>query len=183
MHFVKPLVRLAALIRRKDAAVFDPRTLRAVERAIDNAFPGAQAAQTVPVSRDVWELNTNLVSANAQSNLVAIDFPGPVDIVGVRVSLDVYGAEALPAPTTDDIRIQLRVNEQMYRTANRQVAGAGSTVPLSAFVSTSRIYCDRLRNGSPKVDAVFSWRRGANVKQSVNISLTFFTNPIEEPSS
>lgn len=183
MHWFKGFSQFAAALRRKDQSVFDPKLIAKIERAARDMFPGSNVAESMPVARDTYELSADLLSGNPQTNLVSLDFPGPVDIVGILASLTDLGTPpALPTATADDVRVSLRINEQMYRTVQRSgvaTGSNGSTVVLAFLVMPSRVFAERITNSQPKIDVQFSWRRGVGTRRDTAISLAFLTRPIE----
>lgn len=179
MHWFREFQRFSAALRRKDPAVFEPAAIAKLDRAAGQMFPGSTAAVARPVARDTYELNAILLSAAPQSAQIPIDFPGPVDIVGVHASIVDLGAPGpLPAATLDDIRVAVQVNDTTYRTVQRSAGGSGNNIVLSAFVEPTRVYSERIDNEQPRIAATFSWRLGQDTRRDTAIALSFFTRPI-----
>lgn len=184
-HDFRPAMnRLVAQLRKKDPKAFDLSAVKDVERAMRREYPGASVARPMPVAEDTWEISTTLLSAQPSASPVVVEFPGPVEIHGAYAVVRGLSTPApLPAPTADDIRVSLQINDRNFRTVARYgVSGAANTnsnvSTLSALVQPNRVLAFSIENDNPRIALGFQWARGANLYQDAAIFLAFYVSPI-----
>lgn len=149
----------------------------------DNMFSRAiQVPRLKPAANDTWELQGSLLGTDETSETVAMDFPGPVKIVGMYPSLSgVPASGGLETPTLDDIMILLDFNQKRKYTAQVGQTSAAQRgqgfVTLNALNTLYRDLEIEVNNDRPVMDVQFRWKRftqGTPIFPDRVVSLAFF---------
>ncbi len=175
------VLRFVSRVKKQPQDGSDPRLLARLEKYAQEAFEGIVALHA-PASPMTWEVSVTLDGDNQTTNRVPFRFPRPVEIVGFKPTLVVYGT-GHTTPTIDDIACSIDTDNQNYITSGEGVstpAGgtAGPFVTLSALsVQTPRVVGYKLRNPTPDIGYTFRWKQdvsGGAVYNDTLISMAMY---------
>lgn len=180
---------LKRLLAAASSAASIEETRSLVARAIDAARDWAgesYVALQAPVAWRTWEAQTQLTSAAPESPSAALEYPHPVEIVGLlpvivplRPQLPQPG---LVVPTLDDVLVSVQWDQEQTATAGQdQTAqtGRSSFVTASSLsIIPARLW--KIEIVSPKPVVTFSWRwkQGPNVFVDSLCSVATFVRPL-----
>lgn len=162
-----------------------------VSRALDAARDWAgdsYVALQAPIAWRTWEAQTQLTSGAPESPSAALEYPHPVEIVGLlpvivplRPQLPQPG---LVVPTLDDVLVSVQWDQEQAATAGQDQtaqAGRSSFVTASALsIIPARLW--KIEIVSPKPVVTFSWRwkQGPNVFVDSLCSVATFVRPLRK---
>lgn len=169
--------------RRAPVDASDPRVLEALERAARRSFDGAWVARQQPIAPLTWEVQAPLLGANPETARVALEFPRPVELVGLAATVEVTAAGGT-VPTLDNIAVAIDLNNQERITSAQGItAGAGGVngtfVTLSSMTNDKRLLGLKCDVAKPNVGFSFRWKRGAGVFQNSLITVAVFARYLD----
>ena len=147
------------------------------------------SALVVPATPLTWEVSAELDGDIQQTERIAVPFPDPVEILGMRPTVIVRGVPAggaLRTPTTDDIAVLIDINQQRRITntlGRTTVAGAAASfVTLTALSTDHRWLREVMSNASPEMGLTFRWKNLVTVQlyEDCIISLAFFCRFLDQ---
>ncbi len=148
-------------------------------------------ARVLPATEWTWELRDSLPGATQETPRLSLNFPGPIEVLGVHPSVALAGAPAggaLIVPTTEDILVRLDANqkERITNTTGRGTLGVtlgSSLVTLAALASDVRWLRWLVTNAQPDLGVQFRWKpdvSGGAVFEDSIVSLAFFLRFLPE---
>jgi hypothetical protein len=169
-------------VRRAPADGSDPRLLGRLEALALAAFDGALVALHAPIADRTWEVRGMLLSAQAgPGSRIPIQFPEPIEIVGMNPIVVTTGAGPLLHATPDDIDVAIDVNQASYQTSGEGVTSPANANPTGQFISlshlsiqTPRLWMWRLNAARPEVGFTLRWKRGANVYEPAMVCIGIY---------
>ena len=124
------------------------------------------AALVAPCAPFTWEVFAELTGSDQATARIPIEFPRPVEILGMRPSVIAITDGALRVPTADDLLALVDANSERRYTNALGVSGpatgnAGSFATLASLSTQGqqgRLVRIRLENAKPTMGVTFRWK-------------------------
>lgn len=184
-----PFQRLGELLRLADDAP-ESAVRNAIKRARELAsdmWSDAFVAMQAPVAWRSWETSAPILSAQAESPGSAIEYPHPVEIVGlfpvIVPAKPNVPAPGLAVPTLDDMLLSVTWDQEQTATAGQDQtsqAGRSSYVTASGLsILTPRLWCIRIESPKPVLSFTWRWKQGPGVFVDSIASVQTFVRPLK----
>lgn len=142
---------------------------------------GYTALQT-PMVPLTWETFGTLESGQAESPILPIRFPKPVQILAIRPTirpLSFAPAPPLVVPTLDDVLLSINIDREKQLTAQQQpgtttAAGSSFVTAGSLSIGLPRLLAQEVTSPTPQLDFQFRWRQGTGVFIDCTVSVAVF---------
>jgi hypothetical protein len=174
------LGRVANLYRegRGDAARRLVEDATADGAQMSDAYVALQAPQ-VPLT---WEAFGTIESDQAESPILPIRFPKPVQLIGIRPTIRPLSFLPLPplvAPSLDDVLLSISIDREKQLTAQQQpgtTSAAGSSFVSAGALSLGlpRLLAQEITSPTPQLDFQFRWRQGTGVFVACSVSVAVY---------
>ena len=160
--------------------------LAKAKKAADEWAGNSYVALQAPIAWRTWEATTPLSSSASESASAALEYPHPVEIVGLlpiiaplRPNVPQPG---LVVPTLDDVTVAVQWDQEQTATASQDQtaqAGRSSYVTASALSSIpARLWMIRIESPKPVVTFSWRWKQGVNVFVDSVCSMATFVRPL-----
>lgn len=173
---------LAFLARLKRGGASDPYDIERLESQVHASLEGAHVALMAPLAKETWEAQGTLLATDDESDLVKLQMPEPIEVLGYVCSVALVAAPAagvLVVPGLADVMVSITVDRKEKITQAQQLTTGGDSqnfITLAALnLQPARMVGLKIQTPTPTLDFVFRWRAGANVWPSVlpNVAVIF----------
>lgn len=160
--------------------------LRRAQSALDDWAGDAYVALQAPVAWRTWEAVTTLSSSATDSPSSALEYPHPVEIVGmlpvIVPRLPNVPNPGLVVPTLDDVIVSVQWDQEQTATAAQDQtaqAGRSSFVTASSLsIIPARLWQIRIESPKPVVTFNWRWKQGTNIFVDSICSVATFVRPL-----